>query len=672
MTKVGSIHYELELKKGKFDGSVKSVGSKMSQMGSKIQSSFKAAERGSKILLASVVAVGAGMVVFAKKSVDAYNIQARAEAKLIQLHKENTGATDKQVESLMRQASELQKLGVIGDEAIINGQAQLSTFKLSTKAIKSLTPAMADMVAQQKGVNATGDDFVNIGNLIGKVMEGNIGALGRYGVSFDESSEKILKNGTETERAAELAKVLENNFGGVNEALRQTPEGKIQAIKNNIGDLQEKVGEFVINALDPVITAMGEWVEKIDEAGGIIAWLGDILKRNEKPLYMVAGAIMFGIVPALVAMAAGVWAVMAPLLPFLAIGAALGLLAFVIKENWDKLKPTWDRVAETAKTVWEAMQILWEMAKPLRDFIAGQFKKAWEDIKKAFDQVKEAIKPHLPQLEMLAMIIAGLVIGVIVAFIAIIVAVITVIARVIGWVARLIGWFAEMDVKIRAAISDAWNAVRNGLSQMVAAFRNMLGRIGVVMSILPSLLRRRGVAMIRGLINGIVAMGGALTRGISGVSARIGQFFSGVGSWLFDSGKALIRGLINGITSMGGAVKDAVRGVMDGARNMMPFSPAKEGPFSGKGWTLYSGQSIMEGLADGIKDASLLPKNAMTSAMQSTKEPMNIGTQQLSQNSSTSIFGNVNIGSQQDADYFFDRMNRNQQALGLGLAGGMQ
>ena len=53
---------------------------------------------------------------------------------------------------------------------------------------------------------------------------------------------------------------------------------------------------------------------------------------------------------------------------------------------------------------------------------------------------------------------------------------------------------------------------------------------------------------------------------------------------------------------MGGAVKDAVGGVLSGARNLLPFSPAKEGPFSGRGWTLYSGRSIAESLADGILD----------------------------------------------------------------------
>lgn len=38
-------------------------------------------------------------------------------------------------------------------------------------------------------------------------------------------------------------------------------------------------------------------------------------------------------------------------------------------------------------------------------------------------------------------------------------------------------------------------------------------------------------------------------------------------------------------------------------------------------------------------------------------------------NNSTSIYGDVNIGSQGDADYFFGKLNRNNELLSKGLAG---
>lgn len=50
-------------------------------------------------------------------------------------------------------------------------------------------------------------------------------------------------------------------------------------------------------------------------------------------------------------------------------------------------------------------------------------------------------------------------------------------------------------------------------------------------------------------------------------------------------------------------------------RNLLPFSPAKEGPFSGKGWSLYSGQSIVEALAEGAASRSPLFEEAIRETM---------------------------------------------------------
>jgi hypothetical protein len=47
-------------------------------------------------------------------------------------------------------------------------------------------------------------------------------------------------------------------------------------------------------------------------------------------------------------------------------------------------------------------------------------------------------------------------------------------------------------------------------------------------------------------------------------------------------------------------VTSAVGNVVSAARDLLPFSPAKKGPFSGRGWTLFSGESLVKGLAQGI------------------------------------------------------------------------
>jgi tape measure domain-containing protein len=67
-------------------------------------------------------------------------------------------------------------------------------------------------------------------------------------------------------------------------------------------------------------------------------------------------------------------------------------------------------------------------------------------------------------------------------------------------------------------------------------------------------------------------------------------------------GSKIMEGLKNGITSMKDSVTGAVGNVLSAARNLLPSSPAKEGPFSGRGWTLYSGRAIGAALAKGMLD----------------------------------------------------------------------
>lgn len=102
---------------------------------------------------------------------------------------------------------------------------------------------------------------------------------------------------------------------------------------------------------------------------------------------------------------------------------------------------------------------------------------------------------------------------------------------------------------------------------------------------------------------------GAVSTGISnvigfftGLPGQILSALSGLGTLLVDSGKSLIQGFIDGIGDMVTNVTGAVDDILGKVRDFFPFSPAKRGPFSGKGWTRNSGQSIVDGLAQGMED----------------------------------------------------------------------
>ena len=120
-----------------------------------------------------------------------------------------------------------------------------------------------------------------------------------------------------------------------------------------------------------------------------------------------------------------------------------------------------------------------------------------------------------------------------------------------------------------------------------------------------------GIQILVGLVTGIVQAIPQIAGAIGQVGSSILSAVAGFPSMLFESGKKIISGLIDGIKSMFSAAKNAVSGLLSGIRNLLPFSPAKEGPFSGHGWTLYSGMSIAESLADGMQRRGHLFKEAV-------------------------------------------------------------
>ena len=157
---------------------------------------------------------------------------------------------------LMSVASDIQAVGVIGDEVTLAGMQQLATFQLSADQIATLSTGMTDLLAQQKGLNASQEDAVSIANLIGKAMNGNAGALTRVGIIMTDNQKKMLQTGDATQRAAVLAEILKDNVGGVNAALADTSQGKI---------MKEEVGKHILGLKAAIASELVDYIPKIQE-----------------------------------------------------------------------------------------------------------------------------------------------------------------------------------------------------------------------------------------------------------------------------------------------------------------------------------------------------------------------------------------------------------------------
>ena len=195
-----------------------------------------------------------------------YAAQVEAETKLQTVMRNTMDATDDEVQSIKDLCSAQQELGVVGADVQVAGAQELATYASKKSSLATLIPVMNDMIAQQYGFNATQEAAVNIATMMGKVFAGQTSALSRYGYTFSEAQEQILKFGTEEEKAATLAEVIRQSVGGVNEELAKTDAGHMVQLRNAIDDVKVQVGQMLI----PFESFLTQAAEMGTAASGII------------------------------------------------------------------------------------------------------------------------------------------------------------------------------------------------------------------------------------------------------------------------------------------------------------------------------------------------------------------------------------------------------------------
>lgn len=121
---------------------------------------------------------------------------------------------------------------------------------------------------------------------------------------------------------------------------------------------------------------------------------------------------------------------------------------------------------------------------------------------------------------------------------------------------------------------------------------------------------------LRGVTDGL----NAAVDFVKSIPDKIKSFFSNAGDWLVNSGKALLDGFARGISDAVGTVTRAASDALGAVRKLFPFSPAKKGPFSGHGYTTYSGRALMRDFARGIKGSSALAETEAMSAISSVHD----------------------------------------------------
>ena len=169
----------------------------------------------------------------------------------------------------------------------------------------------------------------------------------------------------------------------------------------------------------------------------------------------------------------------------------------------------------------------------------------------------------------------------------------------------LAGVIASIGAWVSGIVAQAVQAGSQFLSSVGSFFGQLPGQVGGFLS------------SVIGTVGGWVSsMGSKAAEAASNFGSNLIGGLRGIIGQAQSAGQAIIQGVIDGITGMIGAAGSAIEGVLSTIASYLPHSPAKRGPFSGKGWTPYSGRAIVHGLAEGIAELADEPADAMASVME--------------------------------------------------------
>ena len=198
-----------------------------------------------------------GLINGIMRSAELAGIQEQAEKQL-------EFALGKTSTALLNQASALQKVTTFGDEAIISQQAFLASLEFSEAQIKDIINASVDLAS------ATGISLESAVRNTAKTFSGLSGELG-------ELIPQLRDLTTEEMKAGEAVKVMADLFGGTAQAQAETLTGKIEQMKNAVGDAGEAIGSL----LAPVVISVAGGIASLANAtGSLVNNFSDIIDGN--------------------------------------------------------------------------------------------------------------------------------------------------------------------------------------------------------------------------------------------------------------------------------------------------------------------------------------------------------------------------------------------------------
>ena len=183
------------------------------------------------------------------KFLSAYDTELQATTQL-KVVMQNQGNSLDDYQNILEKASSLQTTTTIGDEGYIGAAAELSTYLADAQAVSDLMDTFSNYAIGMAGGSDIGyKEAVDYATQLGKVLEGSYDGITRKGFALSDAQKEIIENGTDMEKVAVIADVINQSWDGLAEAMANTPTGSLTQTKNLLGDIQEEIGKGLYPAV---------------------------------------------------------------------------------------------------------------------------------------------------------------------------------------------------------------------------------------------------------------------------------------------------------------------------------------------------------------------------------------------------------------------------------------
>ncbi len=373
--------------------------------------------------------------------------------------------------------------------------------------------------------------------------------------------------------------------------IQKVVEALAPALLNLVAAFAPVVSTIISSAVPVIQTIIGVFMQFVNQITGFVVPIIEQLTAVVQQYMPQIQSIIESAMQMIQAIILAVWPHIQNI-----ISAAMMVIQGIMETVW----PIIQAIIETV------MGVIQGIIDTVMAVIEGNWEGVWNGILSIVESVWNGITSIISA-------VVGIIVGIIASF-----------------VESVVSFFGNLWSNVTSTVSNLWSSVTSafssGVSSAVNFVSNLLSRVvaffGNLWSNVTSTVSNMWSSVTSAFSSGV----NSAISFVSQLPGRIMGIFADAGSWLINAGKSIIQGLIDGISSMIQGAVDAVGGVLGAISNLLPHSPAKEGPFSGRGWTLYSGRSIVDALATGAQEKTAKAVDAFKSVARKLHDSLDIGT----------------------------------------------